>query len=154
MNGASVLSPSWTLGNHFNYLGKNMICPALSTDFFAVHSQTRNRTYLLCPVCKKTQWSLPVHLRRSCMKNSPGMDIERTVDAAKREANELLRQDHVWEYVLIRKILDNPDPVSRMIKELQDGGNVVVNIPPERSSSCHSSHSTCSLFSKRWTSSG
>ncbi|KAL7886897.1 hypothetical protein AOLI_G00046180 [Acnodon oligacanthus] len=73
--------------------------------------QTRNRTYLLCPVCKKTQWSLPVHLRRSCMKNSPGVDIERTVDAAKREANELLRQDHVWEYDLIRKILDNPDPV-------------------------------------------
>ncbi|KAL7886913.1 hypothetical protein AOLI_G00046340 [Acnodon oligacanthus] len=89
-------------------------------------SQTRNRTYLLCPVCKKTQWSLPVHLRRSCMKNSPGVDIERTVDAAKREANELLRQDHVWEYVLIRKILDNPDPVGRLIKELQDGGNVVV----------------------------
>ncbi|KAL7886905.1 hypothetical protein AOLI_G00046260 [Acnodon oligacanthus] len=100
--------------------------------FIAEPSQTRNRTYLLCPVCKKTQWSLPVHLRRSCMKNSPGMDIERTVDAAKREANELLRQDHVWEYDLIRKILDNPDPVGRMIKELQDGGNVVVNIPPPK----------------------
>ncbi|KAL7886911.1 hypothetical protein AOLI_G00046320 [Acnodon oligacanthus] len=94
-------------------------------------SQTRNRTYLLCPVCKKTQWSLPVHLRRSCMKNSPGVDIERTVDAAKREANELLRQDNVWEYDLIRKILDNPDHVGRLIKELQDGGNVVVNIPPK-----------------------
>ncbi|KAL7886909.1 hypothetical protein AOLI_G00046300 [Acnodon oligacanthus] len=79
----------------------------------SVKSQTRNRTHLLCPVCKKTQWSLPVHLRRSCMKNSPGVDIERTVDAAKREANELLRQDHVWEYDLIRKILDNPDPVGR-----------------------------------------
>ncbi|KAL7886900.1 hypothetical protein AOLI_G00046210 [Acnodon oligacanthus] len=79
----------------------------------SVKSQTRNRTHLLCPVCKKTQWSLPVHLRRSCMKNSPGVDIERTVDAAKREANELLCQDHVWEYDLIRKILDNPDPVSR-----------------------------------------
>ncbi|KAL7886918.1 hypothetical protein AOLI_G00046390 [Acnodon oligacanthus] len=83
--------------------------------FIAEPSQTRNRTYLLCPVCKKTQWSLPVHLRRSCMKNSPGVDIERTVDAAKREANELLRQDHVWEYDLIRKILDNPDPVGRFM---------------------------------------
>ncbi|KAL7886903.1 hypothetical protein AOLI_G00046240 [Acnodon oligacanthus] len=76
--------------------------------------ETRNRTYLLCPLCKKTQWSLPVHLRRSCMKNSPGVDIERTVDAAKREVNELLHRGRVWEHDLIRKILDNPDPVGRI----------------------------------------
>ncbi|KAL7845144.1 hypothetical protein AOLI_G00233360 [Acnodon oligacanthus] len=65
----------------------------------------------LPPVCKETQWSLPVHLRRSCMKNSPGMDIERAVDASEKEANELLRRGRVWEYGLIRKILDNPNPV-------------------------------------------
>ncbi|KAL7886922.1 hypothetical protein AOLI_G00046430 [Acnodon oligacanthus] len=110
--------------------------------------ETRNRTYLLCPLCKKTQWSLPVHLRRSCMKNSPGVDIERTVDAAKREVNELLHRGCVWEHDLIRKILDNPDPVGRI------EGMLWSTSPPERPSSCHSSHSTCSLFSKRWTSSG
>ena len=47
------------------------------------------------------------------MKDSPGVDIERAVDAAKKEANELLRRGRVWEYGLIRKILDNPDPVGR-----------------------------------------
>ncbi|KAL7886894.1 hypothetical protein AOLI_G00046150 [Acnodon oligacanthus] len=85
--------------------------------FAAAITQTHNRTYLLCPVCKKTQWSLPVHLRRSCMKNSPGVDIERTVDAAKREANDWLRRGRVWEYYLIRKILDNPDPVGRQVAD-------------------------------------
>ncbi|KAL6489072.1 hypothetical protein MHYP_G00028130 [Metynnis hypsauchen] len=97
----------------------------------ASDAQARNRTYLLCPFCKKTQWSLPVHLRRSCMKNSAGVDIERAVDAAKKEANELLCRGRIWEYGVIRKILDNPDPVGRMIKELQDRRHVVVNIPPE-----------------------
>ena len=82
-------------------------------SFCLSYSQARNRTYLLCSICKKTQWSLPVHLRRSCMKDSPGVDIERAVDAAKKEANELLRRGRVWEYGLIRKILDNPDPVGR-----------------------------------------
>ncbi|KAL7886926.1 hypothetical protein AOLI_G00046470 [Acnodon oligacanthus] len=92
------------------------------------------------------------------MKNYPGVDIERAVDSAKKEANELLHRSWVWEYDLIRKILDNPDPVGRIINELQDTG-VLFNIPPppppppkKRPSSYHSSRSTCSPFSKGSTS--
>ncbi|KAG9261351.1 hypothetical protein AMEX_G24872 [Astyanax mexicanus] len=90
-----------------------------------------NRTFLLCPMCNKTHWSLLVHLRRSCMKNSSEADILAVVESAKRTANNLLRTGRVWEYSLITRIMQSPDPVGRMIEELQSRGKAVVGIPTE-----------------------
>ncbi|XP_049325546.1 uncharacterized protein LOC125785635 isoform X3 [Astyanax mexicanus] len=82
-------------------------------------------------MCKKSHWSLPVHLRRSCMKNSSEADIRSVVESAKRAANNLLRTGRVWEYSLITRIMQSPDPVGRMIEELQSRGMAVVGIPTE-----------------------
>lgn len=80
---------------------------------FFFNSQVRNRIFILCPVCKKAQSSLPLHLRMACTKHSPNDDMEFAVDAAKQEANRLLRRGRVWKYSLVQRIMDKPDPVAR-----------------------------------------
>ncbi|XP_076843645.1 uncharacterized protein LOC143488678 [Brachyhypopomus gauderio] len=96
----------------------------------ASDAQACHRTFLLCTLCKKTHWSLSVHLRRNCMKNASETDFARAVETAKTEANNLLRNGRVWDYDLIKRIVSSPTPVDGLIEELQVRGNVVLNIPP------------------------
>ncbi|KAL7825014.1 hypothetical protein SRHO_G00342260 [Serrasalmus rhombeus] len=93
--------------------------------------QPRSRNFLLCPICKKTHWSLPVHLRRSCMRTSSEADILAVVESAKRVVSNLLRTGRVWEYSLLSRIMQSPDTIGRMIEELESRGNAVVGIPTE-----------------------
>ncbi|XP_049329525.1 myelin transcription factor 1 [Astyanax mexicanus] len=89
------------------------------------------RPYLLCPVCKKTRWNLGAHLRRRCMRGRSAAEVEREVEMEKMTAQDLLRDGRVWDYSLIRRIMDQPDPIRCFMAQLKDRGNVVVNIPPE-----------------------
>ena len=82
---------------------------------FSVSSKP-NRHYLLCPVCMKTQETLSVHLRRVCMKNSTAEAIEAEVEKAKRDVHELLASGRVFSYVLLRQIMDDADPLSRLVE--------------------------------------
>ncbi|KAL7825542.1 hypothetical protein SRHO_G00341240 [Serrasalmus rhombeus] len=79
----------------------------------------------------KTHWSLPVHLRRSCMRTSSEADILAVVESAKRAVSNLLRTGRVWEYSLLSRIMQSPDTIGRMIEELESRGNAVVGIPTE-----------------------
>ncbi|KAL6455529.1 hypothetical protein MHYP_G00360690 [Metynnis hypsauchen] len=56
------------------------------------------RTHLMCPVCKNTSWSLPLHLRRVCLKRKSGADIKKLVTQAKHDANEFLRHGYLKSY--------------------------------------------------------
>uniref|UniRef100_A0AAR2J544 Uncharacterized protein n=1 Tax=Pygocentrus nattereri TaxID=42514 RepID=A0AAR2J544_PYGNA len=75
------------------------------------NSATLYRNFLLCPICKKTHWSLPVHLRRSCMRTSSEADILAVVESAKRAVSNLLRTGRVWEYSLLSRIMQSPDTI-------------------------------------------
>ncbi|KAL7825648.1 hypothetical protein SRHO_G00340410 [Serrasalmus rhombeus] len=79
----------------------------------------------------KTHWSLPVHLRRSCMRTSSEADILAVVESAKRAVSNLMRTGRVWEYSLLSRIMQSPDTIGRMIEELESRGNAVVGIPTE-----------------------
>ncbi|KAL7824800.1 hypothetical protein SRHO_G00294780 [Serrasalmus rhombeus] len=63
------------------------------------------------------------------MKNSSEADILAVVESAKRAASNLMRTGRVWEYSLLSRIMKSPDPIGRMIEELQSRGNAVVGIP-------------------------
>ncbi|XP_072563445.1 uncharacterized protein [Paramormyrops kingsleyae] len=89
-----------------------------------------NRHYLYCTRCKKTYPSLSVHLKRTCMKNATAEEIAAVLDSAKKRVAELLQAGILWEYGLIVSILQNPSPINRLIKELEDRGNAVLYVPP------------------------
>ncbi|KAL7825635.1 hypothetical protein SRHO_G00340280 [Serrasalmus rhombeus] len=61
--------------------------------------------------------------------NSSEADILAVVESAKRAASNLMRTGRVWEYSLLSRIMKSPDPIGRMIEELQSRGNAVVGIP-------------------------
>uniref|UniRef100_A0A3B4CJB6 Core-binding (CB) domain-containing protein n=1 Tax=Pygocentrus nattereri TaxID=42514 RepID=A0A3B4CJB6_PYGNA len=108
-----------------------LINAKISVFLFLSNRQPRSRNFLLCPICKKTHWSLPVHLRRSCMRTSSEADILAVVESAKRAVSNLLRTGRVWEYSLLSRIMQSPDTIGRMIEELESRGNAVVGIPTE-----------------------
>ncbi|KAL6459453.1 hypothetical protein MHYP_G00329250 [Metynnis hypsauchen] len=97
----------------------------------AAEQQTRNRTRLLCPFCKKTVYSLPAHLRNTCVKESSEIRIKQLVDSAKKEAQRFLQHGRIWEFSELYHIMEQPDRLNGMIKELQNRGNVVRNLPPK-----------------------
>ncbi|KAL6455044.1 hypothetical protein MHYP_G00363420 [Metynnis hypsauchen] len=97
----------------------------------AAEQQTRNRTRLLCPFCKKTVYSLPAHLRNTCVKESSEIRIKQLVDSAKKEAQRFLQHGRIWEFSELYHIMEQPDRLNRMIKELQNRGNVIRNLPPK-----------------------
>ncbi|KAL7824321.1 hypothetical protein SRHO_G00346260 [Serrasalmus rhombeus] len=90
-----------------------MASSAASSSAAASAEQPRSRNFLLCPICKKTHWSLPVHLRRSCMRTSSEADILAVVESAKRAVSNLLRTGRVWEYSLLSRIMQSPDTIGR-----------------------------------------
>ncbi|KAF4083551.1 hypothetical protein AMELA_G00143470 [Ameiurus melas] len=87
--------------------------------------------FLLCHVCLKARCSLPRHLRKKCMQHSTEEEIEVAVDKAKKDVSEFLRKGRFWKYSEIVSIFQSPDPCSRMIKELQKRGNVVMDLPSQ-----------------------
>ncbi|XP_072563868.1 uncharacterized protein [Paramormyrops kingsleyae] len=90
---------------------------------------TSNRHFLLCPVCKKTQASLSVHLTRVCMKRSSKEAIQEVVEKAKQDALEVLQWGRVFSYRHLRDIMDDANPMSRMIQELERRHMVVPDTP-------------------------
>ncbi|KAF4070730.1 hypothetical protein AMELA_G00276870 [Ameiurus melas] len=86
--------------------------------------------YLLCPVCKKTWDCLSVHLRRVCMKTHDEAEIEAAVERAKAEMRALLATGRVFKYGRLCQIVAAPDPVSRLIEELESRFLVVIDVPP------------------------
>ncbi|XP_072563175.1 uncharacterized protein [Paramormyrops kingsleyae] len=90
---------------------------------------TSNRHFLLCPVCKKTQASLSVHLTRVCMKRSSKEAIQEVVEKAKQDALEVLQWGRVFSYRHLRDIMDDAKPMSRMIQELERRHMVVPDTP-------------------------
>ena len=52
------------------------------------------------------------------MKTDTPEAMEAVVEKAKREVNELLASGRVFSYVLLRQIMDDADPLSRLVKEL------------------------------------
>ncbi|XP_072563863.1 uncharacterized protein [Paramormyrops kingsleyae] len=95
-----------------------------------IHNQnTSNRHFLLCPVCKKTQASLSVHLTRVCMKRSSKEAIQEVVEKAKQDALEVLQWGRVFSYRHLRDIMDDANPMSRMIQELERRHMVVPDTP-------------------------
>ncbi|XP_076581819.1 uncharacterized protein LOC143317613 [Chaetodon auriga] len=89
-----------------------------------------NRHYLLCLLCLKTKDFLSVHLRRVCMKDSTPEAIGAALEKAKKDVHDLLVSGRVFPYVLLRQILDDADPLSRLTEELQRRHMVVTGIPP------------------------
>ncbi|KAL6455043.1 hypothetical protein MHYP_G00363410 [Metynnis hypsauchen] len=103
-----------------------------STDVQQVRREVtrkRLRTHLMCPVCKNTSWSLPLHLRRVCLEGKSGADIKKLVTQAKHDANKFLRHGRMWEYRSLHQIMEQPEGFEKIVKELQRRGNVVRNIP-------------------------
>ncbi|XP_072563864.1 uncharacterized protein [Paramormyrops kingsleyae] len=90
---------------------------------------TSNRHFLLCPVCKKTQASLSVHLTRVCMKRSSKEAIQEVVEKAKQDVLEVLQWGRVFSYRHLRDIMDDANPMSRMIQELERRHMVVPDTP-------------------------
>ncbi|XP_072563597.1 uncharacterized protein [Paramormyrops kingsleyae] len=96
--------------------------------FFFIPSAS-NRHFLLCPMCKKTQASLSVHLTRVCMKRSSKKDIHEVVKKAKQDSLEVLQCGRVFSYRHLREIMDDANPTSRMIQELERRHMVVTDTP-------------------------
>ncbi|XP_072563254.1 uncharacterized protein [Paramormyrops kingsleyae] len=90
---------------------------------------TSNRHFLLCPVCKNTQASLSVHLTRVCMKRSSKEAIQEVVEKAKQDVLEVLQWGRVFSYRHLRDIMDDANPMSRMIQELERRHMVVPDTP-------------------------
>ncbi|KAI1898028.1 hypothetical protein AGOR_G00068080 [Albula goreensis] len=88
-----------------------------------------NRHVLMCSVCQKPVFSLPVHLRRTCMKNGTEAEIHAAVEAAKKDVAVLLQKGRIWEYITLKRIMDSPDPLRRMVEELMSRGQVVRDLP-------------------------
>ncbi|XP_055038962.2 uncharacterized protein [Misgurnus anguillicaudatus] len=90
----------------------------------------KNRHYLLCPICKKTQAILSVHLRRVCMKKATPKAITSVLDKAKSDVLEILQFGRIFSYDHLHRILNDPDSLSRLIEELERHHMVVTNDPP------------------------
>lgn len=89
-----------------------------------------NRHCLMCPVCLKPQNCLSVHLRNVCMKHDTAEAMEAVVEKAKVDVNQILSSGRVFSYGLLRQILDDANPLSRLIEELQRRHMVVTGLPP------------------------
>ncbi|XP_041799710.1 uncharacterized protein LOC121611295 isoform X2 [Chelmon rostratus] len=85
---------------------------------------------LLCPVCKRPQNCLSVHLRKVCMKTDTREAIKAVVKKEKRNLYELESSGRVFSQALLLQIMDDTDPLSRMTEELQRRHIVVTGVPP------------------------
>ncbi|XP_065151081.2 uncharacterized protein [Paramisgurnus dabryanus] len=72
----------------------------------------KNRHYLLCPICKKTQATLSVHLRRVCMKKATPKAITNVVEKAKSDVLEILQCGRIFSYGHLHRIFNYPDSLN------------------------------------------
>ncbi|KAG9331070.1 hypothetical protein JZ751_020291 [Albula glossodonta] len=63
------------------------------------------------------------------MNKSTKAEIHAAVEAAKKDVAVLLQKGRIWEHITLKRIMDSPDPLSRMVEELVSRGQVVRNIP-------------------------
>ncbi|KAG7455566.1 hypothetical protein JOB18_000383 [Solea senegalensis] len=63
------------------------------------------------------------------MKNSPPEAIAAELENAKRGSRELLKEGRVFSYAILRQIMDDADPCSRLIEELRHRHLFVSGVP-------------------------
>ncbi|XP_048828059.1 uncharacterized protein LOC125729431 isoform X2 [Brienomyrus brachyistius] len=88
-----------------------------------------SRHFLLCPVCKKTQPSLSVHLARVCMKRSSKEAIQEVMEKEKKNSLELLQWGRVFSYRHLREIVYDTNIFDRLVQELERRHMVVTDMP-------------------------